>query len=610
LNFLAKFRERVNLSIYDSKERVIQTFRFINVLVTLAAFGTLLYYYGFPQDSETNFWCILVFKSSFTFYILYYFIRFFFDFNPGKFLRDHWFEGVIMLILALEGIISMIFGVTLIENLFVSWGFYNFEEVSTIFVPLYFLVVLFLEVTKASRIKPFIKMNPAMLFMFSFVLIIIFGTLLLMMPEMTTVEGSMPFIDALFTSTSATCVTGLSTVDVSTYFTFKGQVTILLLIQLGGLNIVAFVAFIIMVSKLGIGLKYNTLLDDYAKKGTIESALGMFWKILRWSILIELTGALLFYIFLDPSTPLAANETDRVFGSIFHSISAFNNAGFSIYSDGLHNEFIRFNFATHIIIMLLIFFGSLGFATMFEIFSFSTMRDRMRQPWKSINFNAKVALYFSLILVVLGAIVFFFLEQNNTIKDMNTGESVITAFFQSITTRTAGFNTVNIGDLTMPVIIFMMFLMFVGASSGSTGGGIKTSTFAILWASTVATIRDRKNVELFKRTIKSETVLKAFTVLLFFISWNLIAIFLLLITETDILANPKYDSMHLIFEQVSAFATAGLSMGITADLTYAGKVIIISSMYIGKIGALTLAYLFGKPITTNYKYPDADSMVG
>lgn len=610
MNFLDKFRERVNLSIYDSKERVIQTFRIINVFITLGAFGTLLYYYGFPMDSETNFWCILIFKSSFTFYLLYYFIRFFFDFSPRKFLRDHWFEGIIMLVLALEGIIEIVFGVTIIENIFISWGFYNFEEVSTIFIPLYFLAVLILEVTKASRIKPIITMNPAMLFMFSFVLIIICGTFLLMMPEMTNSIGSMPFIDALFTSTSATCVTGLSVVDVSTYFTFKGQVVIILLIQLGGLNIVAFVAFIIMMSKLGIGLKYNTLLDDYAKKGTIESALGMFWKILRWSLIIEFTGALLFYNFLDPATPLAANDSDRIFGSIFHSISAFNNAGFSIYSDGMHNEFIRFNFASHVVIMVLIFVGSLGFATMFDIFSFSSMRERMRQPWKSINFNSKVALYFSLILVVAGALVFYFLEQENTLKEMNEGESWITSLFQSITTRTAGFNTVNIGDITMPVIVFMLFLMFIGASSGSTGGGIKTSTFAILWASIIATMRDRKNVELFRRTIKSETVLKAFTVLLFFIAWNLIAIFLLLITESELLNQPGINPIQIIFEQVSAFATAGLSMGITAKLTLAGKIIIILSMYIGKIGALTLAYLFGKPITTNYKYPDADSMVG
>jgi trk system potassium uptake protein TrkH len=608
LSFLHKFRERVNLAIYDSKERVINTFRVLNVFITLIAFSTLLYYYGFPQNDETNWWCILAFQVSFTFYIFYYFIRFFFDFSPRQFLREHWFEGLFMLIMAIEGISTMIFGITIIENIFVHFGFYNFEEVSTIFIPVYFMAVLFLEVTKASKIKPIIKMNPAMLFMFSFVLIIVGGTFLLMMPEMTSNHGSMPFIDALFTSTSATCVTGLSVVDVSTYFTFKGQVVILLLIQLGGLNIVAFVAFIIMMSKLGIGLKYNTLMDDYAKKGTIESALGMFWKILRWSLIIEAAGAFLFYVFLDTGTPLAANNADRVFGSVFHSISAFNNAGFSIYYDGMHNEFIRFNFAAHIIIMTLIFFGSLGFATMFDIFSFERMRDRMRQPWKAIHFNSKVALYFSIILVVAGALVFYFLEQNNSIKDMDEGGSWVTALFQSITTRTAGFNTVDIGGLTTPVIIFMMFLMFIGASSGSTGGGIKTSTFAILWASTVATIRDRKNVELFRRTIKSETVLKAFTVLLFFIAWNFIAIFILLITEEQTLHETS--AVHIIFEQVSAFATAGLSMGITAKLTLGGKIIIILSMYIGKVGALTLAYLFGKPITTNYKYPYADSMVG
>ena len=608
MSFLNTFREKVNLAIYDSKERVLNTFRALNVFITLIAFGTLLYYYGFPQDHETNWWCILAFQVSFTFYIFYYFIRFFFDFAPRKFIRDHWFEGLFMLMMAIEGISTMIFGITIIENIFVHFGFYNFEEVSTIFIPVYFMAVLFLEVTKASKIKPIIKMNPAMLFMFSFVLIIMCGTFLLMMPEMTTIEGSMPFIDALFTSTSATCVTGLSVVDVSTYFTFKGQVVILLLIQLGGLNIVAFVAFIVMMSKLGIGLKYNTLMDDYAKKGTIESALEMFWKILRWSLIIEATGAFLFYVFLDPQTPLAANHSDRVFGSIFHSISAFNNAGFSVYYDGMHNEYIRFNFPTHIIIMTLIFFGSLGFATMFDIFSFEKMRERMRQPWKSIHFNSKVALYFSIILVVAGALVFYFLEQDNAIKDMDEGGSWVTALFQSITTRTAGFNTVDIGALTSPVIIFMMFLMFIGASSGSTGGGIKTSTFAILWASTIATMRDRKNVELFRRTIKSDTVLKAFTVLLFFIAWNLIAIFILLITEEEILKETS--TVHLIFEQVSAFATAGLSMGITAKLTLAGKTIIILSMYVGKVGALTLAYLFGKPITTNYKYPYADSMVG
>jgi Trk-type K+ transport system membrane component len=247
---------------------------------------------------------------------------------------------------------------------------------------------------------------------------------------------------------------------------------------------------------------------------------------------------------------------------------------------------------------------------MFDIFSVSSMRNRLRQPWKSINFNSKVALYFSLALVIFGAIIFFFLERENTMSGASNGEGWIMAFFQSISARTAGFNTVDFGALSMPVIVILMFLMFIGASSNSTGGGIKTSTFAILWASTVATVRDRKNVELFKRTIKSDTVLKAFTILLYFIAWNVLAVFILLITEKEIIQQSGRDAMHVIFEQVSAFATVGFSMGITSELSMAGKIIIIISMYAGKVGALTLAYLFGKPITTNYKYPDADSMVG
>jgi Trk-type K+ transport system membrane component len=261
--------------------------------------------------------------------------------------------------------------------------------------------------------------------------------------------------------------------------------------------------------------------------------------------------------------------------------------------------------------MLLIFFGSLGFMALFDLFGRENLRERMRKPWKRIDFNTKVTLYFSLILVFGGALFFYLFEFHNTLENQNTGEKVVTSFFQSVTTRTAGFNTVDIGALTLPTLIIFLFLMFVGASSNSTGGGIKTSTFAILWASMIATMREKKAVELFKRTIRTETVLKAFTILLFFIAWNLIAILLLLVTESQILEMSDRSEIDLIFEQVSAFGTVGLSTGITGSLSLGGKLIITLSMFIGKIGALTLAYLFGrKVLSTNYKYPNADAMVG
>lgn len=606
-----KFREKVNLLIYDSKSTVLAVFRLLNIFVTLAAVATLVYYYGFPQTPETSESSLFLLKCSFAFYVTHFFLRLFYDFEPRKFLRKHWVEAIMMMILFIEGISSLIWGKMLLQSFFERIGFTAFAEFSAVFIQLYFLFVILIEVTRTYAIVPFIKLHPATLFLLTFLLIIITGTGLLMLPEMTTIEGPMPFFDALFTSTSATCVTGLSVVDTSSYFTFKGQLVILILIKVGGINIVGFVAFIILMSKFGVGVKYHTFMDDYARRGTIESAVRMLRKILFWSIFFELSGAILFFFFLGDNNPLTPGLGDRVFASVFHSVSAFNNAGFSIFYNGLYNEHIVDNYFLHIDVMILIFLGSLGFVAIFDLFSLDNIRERMRKPWKRIHFNTKVALYFSLILVVFGSLMFFMFEYNNTLDAQNGGEKVVTSLFQAVTTRTAGFNTVDIGGLTTPTLIIFLFLMFVGASSNSTGGGIKTSTFAILWASTVATMREKKNVELFKRTIKSDTVLKAFTILLFFIAWNLFSILLLMISEQSIIAMDDRSEIDVIFEQVSAFASTGLSTGITSSLSLSGKVIITVSMFVGKIGALTLAYLFGrKVISTNYKYPHADAMVG
>lgn len=514
-----------------------------------------------------------------------------------------------MMILIVEGISYNVFGTLILERAFERIGFYGFTEISTFFIQFYFVAIVIIEITRTNKIIPFIRLHPATLFLFTFTLIIALGTVLLSLPEMT--HDGISFVDAVFTSTSATCVTGLSVVDTSTFFTHKGQVVILLLIKLGGLNIVGFVAFIILMSKFGIGVKYHSFMDDYAKKGTIESAMKILRKILLWSVIFEAGGGIVFYFLLGDNNPLTPTEGSRIFASVFHSISAFNNAGFSIFQNGFANEYVVHNYLLHIVLFILVFFGSLGFMAMFDLFSVDRLKERLRKPWKRINFNTKVAVYFSIILVVFGAVLFFMYEYNNTLSSKNTGEKIITSLFHSMACRTAGFNTVDIASLTIPCLIVFMFLMFIGASSNSTGGGIKTSTFAILWASTVATIRERKNVELFKRTIKRDTVLKAFTILLFFLAWNFLAILLLSYSERHILAMEGKTSMNIIFEQVSAFGTVGLSTGITSSLSVMGKIIITFSMFAGKIGALTLAYLVGRrAISINYKYPDADAMVG
>ena len=246
----------------------------------------------------------------------------------------------------------------------------------------------------------------------------------------------------------------------------------------------------------------------------------------------------------------------------------------------------------------------------FDLFDPARLRERMAQPWKKIDFATKIALYFSIGLVAFGAVGFWFLEQENTLSGMSYFGQFTTAIFQS-TTRTSGFSTVNIGTVGIPMLFLFIILMFIGASSSSTGGGIKTSTFAIVLADVWRTIRSLDHVQLFQRTVPEILRSRAYSVLLFFLAGNTIAIFLLTITESSILDMPDRGILDLIFEEISAFGTVGLSTGITPMLSNAGKVIVILSMFIGRVGTLTVAFaLGGKYIKRHIKYPAGHTMVG
>jgi trk system potassium uptake protein TrkH len=608
MSTLQKIRERINLLLYDSKEVVLRIIKVLNVLVSLGAFGTLIYYYGVPHTEESKEILLEIIKGSFIFYIFSYLIRLLYNFEPKKFLRNHMFEGIMMIFLLIEGISYNFFGTLLLPRLFVEMGMEGFADFSTIFIQFYFVAIVGIEFWRSANINPILRLHPATIFMISFLLIILLGAGLLMLPNMT--YNGISIIDAIFTSTSATCVTGLITMDPATDFTFTGQVVILILVKLGGLNIIAFGAFIMLAAKFGVGVKHHSVIEDFVNKDSVISTKGMLGKIILWSIAIELVGSFLMFIFWDADIPQIKSTGDKVFFSLFHSISAFNNAGLSLFEGGLYNEAVRENYFIHLNITWLVFVGALGMAALFNLFDIKRLRDRLKNPWKQIEFGTKIALYFSLALVIGGVIAFYFLEYNNTLKDQSFGEALITSLFQSVT-RTSGFNTVDFGSVSTPMIIFMMFLMFVGASSSSTGGGIKTSTFAILWANTIATMRGKKNVELFKKTVSNDLIGKAFSIFLFFIAGNLICIFLLSITEQHLLADPNYSVVDLMFEQVSAFGTVGLSTGLTSELSEAGKCIIMVSMFVGRIGTLTVAYLVGKSlISTNYKYPQGHTMVG
>lgn len=607
---LQSFREKVNLAIYDSKEKVDWIRKAVILLVSITSIVVLAIYYGYPQTSESKKILINIIQAGFLIYVINYCIQFVYDFEPLDFIKRTWFEALIMALLIAEGIHHSLTGNLLLITLFERVGVTNISGYYALFVQFYFLLVILTELVVRSNVLPKFKLDPSVVFIFTFIFIALVGAALLMMPEMTTQKGSMNFLDALFTSTSATCVTGLIVVDTATFFTFKGQFVIMMLIVVGGINIISFGSFIALASKVGVTLKHHSVVENFVNKTSMFSAKSMLGRVLLWVFTIELFASILIYFSWTDAVPFR-NFGDKVFFSVFHAISAFNNAGFSIFTDGLYNIAVRDNSTLQLVIAFVIFFGSLGILTLIDLFSYNNILDRIKNPWKQWQFGTKIAFYFSVVLVLVGALLFFVLEANNTLYDKTLFASIVHSFFQSVTTRTAGFNTIDLAYIGTPALFIMIFLMFIGASSGSTGGGIKTSTFALIFAAVISSIRDDKNVSLFKRTVSNELILRAFAILLFFISGILVSTLLLCISETNILLDPRFGFFSLFFEVISSYSTVGLSMGITSELSTAGKLIITLSMFVGRVGALTIAFAVGKRVISNkYKYPQGYTMVG
>ncbi len=604
-----EFRERTNVGLYQSKDRVLGGLKVLNLLVSASALFVLALYYGFPNESETASQLLGYVKFSFGFYVLQYITRLLYDFQPRDFLRRTWFEAAVMVVLVIEGASDLFTGELLISRFIQSVGFNSVSEFYTIFIQVYFFTIVLAELLRGGRVLPRIRLNPAVIFIMSFLGLISIGTVLLMLPEMTVKQGSMEFLDALFTSTSATCVTGLMVVDTVTFFSFKGQVVILALIQLGGLNLIAFGSFLVLASKFGLGVRQHDVIEDFVNRDTFNASSGLLGKVVLWCLGIEAGGALIMHLTWGNALDgMAAGR--QWFYSVFHSVSAFNNAGISLFTDGLANAAIDSHYGLHWTVTILVFFGALGMVAVFDLFDPARLRDRMRQPWKHIGFATKIALYFSLGLVALGTAAFWILESDGTLAGMSTFGQLTTSVFQSAT-RTSGFNTVDIGAVGVPMLFLLIILMFIGSSSSSTGGGIKTSTLSIVMADVWRTVRNLDHVQLFKRTVPEVLRSRAYSVLLFFLVGNTVAIFLLSITESHLLELNDRTLLDLIFEEVSAFGTVGLSTGITAMLSPMGKVIIMLSMFVGRVGTLTVAYaLGGRSVQTHIKYPEGHTMVG
>lgn len=597
-----KIREYINIRLYRHKSYVMAFLHSSSVIVSVVAIIAIVIQHGYPETSDRFYLTNLVIEISLWYYIAKFILRFFYDFHPIDFLRDNKFEGFLLLVVFIDQLTYTVTDIHLVQAILQSIGFPGINTYYNLFIQFYFLLIFGVEIGKAGRFIDRIHIGPSGLLASSFIFLILSGGGLLMLPEMTV--NGISLIDAMFTSTSACCVTGLVVVDTATCFTLKGKTIIMLLIQVGGLNIISFATLFATFYKNSTGIRMQSLIKDMVSSDQLSNTKSLLQRVFLFSLLIESIGALL--IFLTwPSEVNFHGIGEKIYFSVFHSVSAFNNAGFALFTDNLYDTAVRHAYNLQLVITALIFLGGIGFVVLEDIFGLRAIRERRKIRWKKYNFHTRIALNTSFILIVAGAIVFFILESSNTIKGYNIYGSIVSSIFQSVTCRTAGFNSVDFAQLTTPVLIFMIFLMFIGASPGSTGGGIKTTTFSVIIRSAISTIKGKRNVEIAKHTISSDTINKAYSIALFSLSLIFISTFFLSITE------PNQEFLKLLFEEISAFGTVGLSTGITSSLSQSGKLIIILTMYIGRIGTLTLALALTKRVLyTKYRYANVNVLIG
>jgi len=458
----------------------------------------------------------------------------------------------------------------------------------------YFILQFILFRFREGNVFRWLSANPPVAVMLSFALVIFLGTVLLMLPVASSRNQVTPVTDALFTATSATCVTGLIVVDTGSYFSVFGQIVILLLIQLGGLGIMTVSTVFALLLGQNINLKLKNIINQVIGGVSSINVFNLLKNILFVTMFIELAGALILFAQFSREFSLVR----AIYLSVFHSVSAFCNAGFSLFANNMMNY--ADNLVVNLTIPLLIFLGGVGFTVLIDLGSYGLARGRARK----LSVHTKIVLSASGLLLLTGFLVYFIYEYHGSMAGFPLLRRLLASLFQTVTTRTAGFNTIDIGLLSKSTLLITVALMFIGASPGSTGGGIKTTTFSLLGMTVISMIKGKRDLSIFKRRIPLGNFREA-------TSLTILSAAIVVLVVTVLMAVEPHPFEKLLFEAVSAFGTVGLSMGITADLSMAGKLLITLLMYIGRIGPLTMIYAFAiRKKHTDISYAEETIAIG
>ena len=581
----------------DQVFKLVKLTKPVSFVIVLLAIGVCLYDFGFKHRPSVNPFFQALFNIAIIVGIFSIIIRYLSLKNIPK--KKVWLVDGLFLFTLVILLINRILGNELPVFSTRQW----------VFVSLIIILIREYSVINIYLKKQYF--NPSLLFISSFILVILIGTFLLMLPNAT--YHGISFINALFTSTSAVCVTGLTVVDIGTFFTPLGKTLLVILIQLGGLGILTFTSYFSYFFKGEPSYNNQLLLKDITNTSKITEIFKTLKRIILVTFTIECVGAVL--IFFSIKDPVINNMGERMFFSVFHSISGFCNAGFSTLHDNLYDFNIRYNYFLQLTIAFLIILGGIGFPIVFNSVHYvkhliiNRLIPRLKGnesrhvPWV-ININTRIVVITTLILIVFGTLFFYLFEYHNTLAEHSGFGKWVVAFFGAVTPRTAGFNNVDTLALNFYTIMMIFFLMWVGASPASTGGGIKTSTIAISFLNFISIAKGKDRIEIFKREISNESVKRAFATIT--LSFIILGFSTFLISYFD----REKDLRSIAFECFSALGTVGLSLGITTKLTKIGKLVIICTMLVGRVGMLTiLIAIFRKIKHLKYRYPSEEIII-
>ena len=596
-SLLQRTKTKIYLHIANWKQSVLRTMQILSFIVSVITIAAIIIYHGCYLSAPVISFIRGLVYLSLAFYIVKYFVLMFYSLHKIEYVKKSWFECIIIAILLLHFIMYWFFGWDL-------FNFHRYENAYILCIQLYFFIIMLIELSKVSTFLGKMNLSPPVLLMSSFFILIVMGTILLVLPRMTTHPIS--FTDALFTATSASCVTGLTVLSTAHDFTIQGQVVIMILVQLGGMSILSFATFFTtFLSRSFVGLRYQYMVRDMVSANKLSDSFSLLRQIILFTFVIEASGVLMFYMYWR-TTGFFDGTGTTFFYSLFHAVSAFNNAGFALWDASFNDAQICNSFFPQTIIMILVFLGGIGFVTISEFFNPAVIRERKKYRWKKLSPGTKIVLLTTFGIIIVGSLLFFALEYNNSLAAKNTLiDKIFACMFQIISGRTAGFNIIDVNAISIPGMLLVMIIIFIGASPGSTGGGIKTTTFFVLMKSVMATIKGKQHIEFDKKTIPFSLVDKAYSIVVLSVGIIFASVFVLTLVE------PETNFVNIMFESISAFTTCGLSTNVQAAFSDMGKLVLIVDMYIGRIGTLTIAYALGqRNKESRHTYPETYFMIG